>query len=188
MTGIRLLDEVKSQNAKQPVFAFMSGFSDISSMSAFSRGASAIIAKPFEPEELISTIEFIMNPIERRWGSPLSEEKDQAIPLSFKAKSFEAALKTGIIQLGHGGVFLAMDRNFPQTYEFVHFCVDFEDGVSGKVDGYGQVRWVRHDVSKSHLPGIGVEIHFLGDSCRDYLLEKIHKEAYISYIPDGKML
>jgi DNA-binding NtrC family response regulator len=63
--GMYLMEEVKKQWSEKPVIV-MSGYYTIDTINeAVRMGAATFIAKPFEPEELIATIQQVMKKEER---------------------------------------------------------------------------------------------------------------------------
>ncbi|MBC7692606.1 MAG: response regulator [Methylotenera sp.] len=54
--GIELLANIRAQDAVTPPVVFMTGFSDLSRENAISKGASELIYKPFELDQLLKII------------------------------------------------------------------------------------------------------------------------------------
>lgn len=54
--GVELLEWIKKRSGKQPVVILVTGFADISESEALSRGAKAVLAKPFRLQTIVSTV------------------------------------------------------------------------------------------------------------------------------------
>lgn len=65
-TGIELLKAIRQSTPELPCL-LMTGFSDLSLPRAHEMGAEALIAKPFELDELCRTIAYYTTPLPARW-------------------------------------------------------------------------------------------------------------------------
>lgn len=54
--GIELLEKSKTLNTPHPLFILITGFSDFSTKDTSSNNVAAVIAKPFDPENLVQII------------------------------------------------------------------------------------------------------------------------------------
>ncbi|MBL7714494.1 MAG: response regulator [Bdellovibrionales bacterium] len=54
--GVELLEWIKKRTGHQPVVILVTGFADISESEALSRGAKAVLAKPFRLQTIVTTV------------------------------------------------------------------------------------------------------------------------------------
>lgn len=179
--GIWLLDEVKKINAVTPVVLFITGFADWSHEEAYAKGAAAFISKPFDLEQIVSLVETAIVPNKTKW-----KRKDPRfnieLDLKLKFPSCKDAISAKAINIGRGGMFIAVKENFPAIAAGIGFDIEFENQEWSPIRGKGIVRWVRKD---GLLPfGIGMEFQEIAPESIDLLLDLIgNLDNKVPYIP-----
>ncbi len=183
--GIELLSKIKDHNLNLPVVIFMTAYSDIGIEEAYDRGAEFIFSKPFDRKALHQAVEKAVQPREERW---MPDVKNVPIVFSIELNfsRLDTAIKAHGVSIGRGGLFVALDKNFPTVTETVRFKIQLsQDPNLRDINGSGIIRWVRKE-SIGPLPaGCGIEITFLEDSSREPFLHLIDQLRLRAFIPKG---
>jgi len=184
--GIELLAEIRSLNPGRPGFVFITAYSDISSNEALHLGAEGFLRKPIERDELLEVVSQALIPCETRWSrTPIDYEEARLIKdpgLDVPGLERPGA---GQIVLGQGGMFLAIKEDQPACYEIVQIDLTCPALKSGRLSGYGRVRWTRHESSEGFPAGAGIEFMWLDDSSRRDMMEFLAKNKPTAYVPLG---
>ncbi len=181
--GLELLDKIGAWEKELPPFMFMSAYADLTLEDAYDKGAVAIFGKPFNKKEIFETLLRNLLPLSERWKMREEQEKVPfRIKLSFD--SLEEAAKAHQLSLGRGGFFYAFSGpENPSSAAVVDFDIIFHRGDIKTFKGRGIPRWVRRN-PKSALPkGMGIEIQFLKDECRDAVINYVKKFTGRAFIP-----
>lgn len=183
--GVELLEKIKEFSPDLPVVMFITGFSDLSNEEAYSRGVDAIFSKPFDRKKLLMAIEDAIADLDEKWRSPRFDlnHVQKIIRLEFKQSG--QIENNQVLNLGRGGMFIAMNDDLPRQGEEVLFDIDLHND-NLKIEGSGIVRWVRTTSEKANQPtGCGIEFMHLSDESRDKIIEWVLRENKKNYIPIG---
>ena len=173
MDGLALLRHLKSVHASKPSVIFISGFSDIEPRDAYDLGVEAIMSKPVERKELISVVARILTARNDLWCSPLPDNPQALLVSSFA--SLAAARAQGHFAFGRGG--FCIHSTLLLAAGPIELLLDFQ-ADHRKVLGQGIVRWA--DFAEAQL---GVEITYIDDATRPWLLSLIESLDSPSFIP-----
>lgn len=177
--GIQLLDWIKERNTLMPVVMFITAFADISVEEAYDKGAEAVFAKPFDRKMLMAAVERAIQPTEQKFGRR-NERVDANIPITLKINGQEVESKA--LNLGRGGIFVALDKGLPEPQAELEFDVGAVPGFGGKISGRGVVRWVRKPGGKDP-PGFGMEFLQLDRESIGLVVQYLNLTKTKSYIP-----
>lgn len=175
--GIELLEAVRMRHRTRPPVVLLTGYADLNMETAFNMGAEAMFPKPFDRNEILSTIERLLRPREERWSAP-----SQFAPT---ASTHECSAGLGAnLKLGQGGFFLADPVGRGLTGDIVTFDATFKlPERNVRVRGKGQVRWVRPQTTGGHGAGRGIEILSVESPDLEGLMAAISKLESPAYIP-----
>jgi len=184
--GIELLGKIRSLDPGHPAFVFITAYSDISSNEALHLGAEAFLRKPIEKDELLEVVSQALIPREARW-SRTSTDYDEARLIEDPSRDILGQERQGARQivLGQGGMFLAIKADQPACYEIVQIDLTCPALKSGRLSGYGRVRWTRHEASEGLPAGAGIEFMWLEDVSRRDLVEFLAENKPTAYVPLG---
>ena len=181
--GIELLDRVKALDPALPVVMFITGFADISIEDAYDKGVDAVFAKPFDRKLLVETVLRAVSSKEEQWREVSGEilPTDFSIELSFP--DYNQAIKGRVINLGRGGMFVALKDTFPVVEARAQFQIRFQSGPMSAIYGNGVVRWVRIHETGGHPSGCGIEFRYLSDENRKDIINLIEGLKTKAFIP-----
>jgi Tfp pilus assembly protein PilZ len=183
-TGIELLDKVKAMSPDLPIVMFVTGFADITVEDVFDKGADAIFSKPFDRKLVLEAIKKALTAKEEYWRQP---EAPQNVETDFQIKITFAdlgmAIETRALNLGRGGMFVALKDIFPAVSEKATFTIQFNHGSPLGVSGRGEVKWVRTHSTSLYPSGCGIEFTYLNDDTRTEVVNYIQNARMRSYIP-----
>ena len=179
--GVELLENIRKADPAAPALVFMTGFADITLEDAYDKGATAMFGKPFNRNELISTVGRSVLPYKERWSEVISE-RSRNFTIEKKFKNLKEAQDNKELNLGRGGIFIAADKVIPEISELVHFKIEFEEEFKN-LEGEGIVRWVRRRNEKDVPKGIGLEIKSIVGDERDKIFSFLEKSNSIAFIP-----
>jgi len=180
--GIEFLDRVKDNNYEVPIVLFITGFADISLEDAYDKGAEAVFAKPFNQKQLLSVVERALTPKEERWA-PRSDRLPSNITIRLKFPGFGTSRSAKVMNLGRGGIFVALEEGFPKINDSVSFKIEFTDDLTTVIEGSGIVRWVRIVKNQDGPEGCGIEFADLNNQVRLKIIELINFLKTRQYIP-----
>lgn len=182
-TGIELLEFVRNHSLYDPSVVIMTAFRDFTLGEAYQRGAAGVIEKPFDTANFLEKIENFALSTEAKWQRTVTPQ--QEIKLSLK--SLDSAIDSGVLQLGHGGLFLAGHYQLEEG-ESMGFHLDFEVGVQSQISGTGWLRWERRDRSQIFQDGVGIEFAHLNPETLAYFsTQRKQDNLSSSFIPIGEV-
>ncbi len=173
MDGITLLKNIKAGEGYTPSVMFMSGFSDIEPGEAYDLGVEAMMAKPVERKQLIAAVTRILAGREDLWRAALSDKPTVLLDAVFS--SLAAALSQGLLAFGRGGFRIHSALNLREGP--VELLLDFTEDKR-KVTGQGVIRWTAPAEAE-----IGVEITYIDDQNRDWIVGLTAANGSLSFIP-----
>lgn len=181
--GMEFLDRVRRIDFEQPVVIIVTGMIDFSVEEAIDQGAEAVFKKPFAVSNLIDVIKKSVLPDELRWVSQrVSTRTEVAQQIDIRVGEFNQAINAGIINIGRGGLFLALNDKLPKVDELISFQIVLSE--NSKIDGIGRVRWVRHLGAGPNLPrGCGIEFESLSPESRKLVLKLINDLKTKKFVP-----
>ena len=183
-SGVDLLNAVKKVNPEKPVLLFITGFADVTIEEAYEYGAEALFSKPIDYPKLIQVVKEHLAPKEKMWTR--SEERYEAsINVDLKFENYENAISTKALNIGRGGMFIALDSNFPDVEDVINFKLEFNNGSIHSIEGVGVVRWIRKKHNDKGASGAGIEFDSLTPESKETLLELINSIKTKIYIPMG---
>jgi len=157
--GVELLDKIKARDAALPVVMFITGFADITLEEAYDKGVDAIFSKPFDRKALMDAVLRAIQPADTRLLRRSSRvDTDLIVGLKFPKSGVDT--QTTAKNIGRGGMFVVLEKVYPEIGEKVEFRLESLRTPAVKVDGEGLVRWVRKAASGGYPAGCGIE--FLG--------------------------
>jgi len=179
--GVELLDRVRSENPGIPVLIFITGYTDLSGADAYNKGAEAIIAKPFNFEQVSTALVRALSPENTKWG-----RKNDRLPADFKVElKFEnmiSAMSAKAINVGRGGMFIKHDSQMPVIGRSVDFKIHISENPPRIFEGRAICRWTRETNPNGLAGGIGIEFLELSDETLSTIvkaIEEIHPKAFI---------
>lgn len=181
--GIQLLDDIKRHNPFIPVVIFITGFADMSIEEAFARGASQVFSKPFNRQELFSTVEKFLSASTVKWKRA-HERVNVDVSVQLSLSSLTKSVEARALNIGQGGMFIALSERFPEVLTEIGFMIRFESGDPlTHLEGEGIVRWVRRTNEGDHPSGVGVEFKSLAPLTIKQLTEFIERAKMRAFIP-----
>jgi CheY-like chemotaxis protein len=168
--GVELLRNIKKLHHAVPVVMLITGFSDLSREEAYHLGAEAILAKPFDLDEIDLAVERILTPREVRWASEVDAGKIKRT-VEEKFEGFEQALADGLLGLGRGGIFVRLAADYPIAGQVVGLKIQFTSGDLLVIEGSGVVRWARREEAEGLPKGCGIEFESLSEKTSGKILE-----------------
>lgn len=173
MDGIALLKNVKArQNYKSSVM-FISGFTDIQPRDAYDLGVEAVMSKPVERKELIAVVSRVLAERDELWREPPVREADTTLSAIFE--SLAAALSQRLLVFGRGGFCIHSTLNLQEGP--VDLLLNFR-ADKRRVKGRGVIRW-----TATPEPELGVEITYINDDTRAWVLSLTEPNESLSFIP-----
>lgn len=173
VNGPELVRRMAAMGKSAPGIVFVSGFGDVSEREMYGLGVEAFLAKPVRRDVMLSTIERALAERSELWQKPLDSPPRHT--LTMQALDFAESAAGGFIALGRGGFSAAY------THPVATGKVTFDCQVSGpgvRLRGEGYLRW------KSKSEGtIGIEIAYLEEGCRDWIVERINQKRPAAFIP-----
>jgi DNA-binding response OmpR family regulator len=182
--GIELLERIKERNHEFPVMMLITGFSDLSREDAYHLGAEAILAKPFDLDELEQAVARILTRREELWRRPV----DSSLLKKTIAQEFtdlSAALARGQLKLGRGGLFVHLPESHAAIGDWVALRIVFTSGECLVIEGAGVIRWVRLEEAHGLPRGCGIEFESLGEETRRQILQITTATPLRPFIPKG---
>ena len=97
--------------------------------------------------------------------------------------SLSSKEKRSPVIMGRGGFFAELSHQIPNKDDLVSFDIKIKNNEpAARVQGQGRVRWVRTE--DGDLPkGVGVEIEYIDETCRQAFVDWVIKQNFVSYIP-----
>ncbi len=182
VTGVELLESIRSRNWIQPPVIFITGYSAISAEQAFDKGVQAVFYKPFDFKDLLACIKKFLSSQNDRF---LSREERQSVyaKLNFSYSSLQEAQEAHVLNIGKGGFFMSLEPDkLPPIESKIDFCIQFQEGAA-EIKGTGQVKWVRKDFEGEMPPGCGVEFIEIDEKSNRHVLDLIESVKSAKFIP-----
>ncbi len=182
MNGLELLDIVKAKDPRSPSILFATAFADNAEIeSYYARGIDGVFSKPIDTKALLEAARQVTKRPEEIWSTPPAG--NAPMTLQRNLPSYASAEKTRQFALGRRGFFLSLKESHPEVHTAVAFDLTFESGTISKIQGTGWVRWTRISSQKDFPSGIGVEISYLSDECRNQTISQIDSLRSVHSIP-----
>lgn len=180
--GLGLLDQIKEKNIHFPVFIFLDENRALSPEEAYARGAEAVFRKPIVGKELFSALNYALLPIQERFHRK-DFRVDVEMPVGIRFQKSNFITQSKILNLGRGGMFVALEDRFPEVSEVAEFNVEETPFTMLGFYGAGIVRWVRERASAAFLAGCGIEFRSLAQTNALEIINLIEKRKPKSFIP-----
>lgn len=182
-SGVDLLKSCRSLDFAQPPVFFVTGQSDISTEEAYDLGVEAVFIKPIDPDLLVDCIWRALSPPDERWKRR-GDRTDAAHRVEVKLDCVPGTQKLNLVNIGRGGMFVALESDFPAVGATVHLKILFLDAGELKViEGSGTTRWIRA-LANDHGPaGAGIEFTELTAESVPKVVLLINALKTRSYIP-----
>ena len=179
--GVDFLDQVKAINSRTPVVMLITGYSDLSLEDAYDKGAEGIFSKPCNLDALVESVHRALHTEKERWVRDLV-----SLPTDFnveiKAESMGAAIRTRVLNIGRGGMFIAFETPPINADTRVAFQMLPGGTDMTSFEGMGICRWLRHGSDPSLPDGMGIEFTDLTEQSLlllQNLLNKLKPRAFI---------
>ncbi|MEO5969031.1 MAG: response regulator, partial [Bdellovibrionia bacterium] len=179
--GIKLLERLRARDPVSPTVFLITGFCELTEKEILAKGAEAVLTKPFTRDQLTQAVvkSFTSEKI-RRAGTGRIELDSE---ISLRLKSLKLVNKARTVNIGRGGLFIALDEELPRPGDKISFEINVNEGESSQIAGNGLVRWVRTKPEGDQRCGFGLEFHELSPSSLDELLKLIDREKAKTGIP-----
>lgn len=181
--GIELLERIKDRDISLPVFMLTgANDGDLSPDEIYELGAEAVFLKPFNRKELYDSVAYSLLPYDDRFQRQAPRMPiESAVGVKFLKSNFSSQEKT--LNLGRGGMFVALQGQFPVNGEEVEFHLKAVTEPIFELTGRGVVRWVRREEAEDIPSGCGIEFTNLDPSSKARLVEITSQIKYRSFIP-----
>lgn len=181
--GLEFLRNVRKRNSRLPHVILTTGYADITLEEAIDEGAEALFTKPFDRKNLMLCIEELCIPEEQRWARRRAPRTRSDIDVNVTFEAGATEKNTQMLNLGRGGFFLAFDEEtLPRIGDTIAFRIRLEE-LSGPIEGFGVVRWVRKEAYDGLRRGCGIQFSELTTSSRTQLIELLNGLKTHSIIP-----
>lgn len=168
-----LLKKLKAGALEEPSLLLVSGFSDILGKETSDHGtlpsAGVAIAKPFKIEILLRKIEHCLSLKDRRWERVAPTSTSPLAIVSLHLTGFDEARKSSLLNIGRGGICVAVPKVDLAVGQTVRFAITVEK-TSTSITGTAVVRWCRAENSISNL---GLEFNELEEESVPKLVDLI---------------
>jgi CheY-like chemotaxis protein len=181
--GTQLLEKIKNLCPDLPVVMFITGFADISLEEAYDKGVDAVFAKPFDRKALFNSVLRALTTKDEQWAFRHAERVDSEFNIDLNFPDLHLALHGRVLNIGRGGMFVALSENLPQIEAKGSFNIRFNQGTPSYVDGTGIVRWIRTQERDGRPAGCGIEFESLNDESRRQIIDLINSLKTKSFIP-----
>jgi CheY-like chemotaxis protein len=180
--GVELLKTIRNDMQRMPVLMFVTGFLDLGLEEAYQLGADAVFSKPFDRSAFFAAIDYHLTPSDKRWANPPGDPATD-LNIALQYSSLEDSLRRHLVNIGRGGIFVALKEGLPEIGAAVQFALSFDDG-SPELSGRGIVRWSRCcDATLEKPLGCGIEFSYLDEAGRNRILEHIRSTRATAFIP-----
>ncbi|MBF0205945.1 MAG: response regulator [Oligoflexia bacterium] len=189
-TGVDLLQKITADKEinSVPLILFMTGHSDISSEEAYNMGASALITKPIDINELSNSIkEHFCNKKTQLKKKFNSKDLHINFDIEFDGSAVTSNDVLSKLSLGNGGFFTPIleECKMPEPGSLIKFSLKDTSKNIGIIEGVGLVRWVRKKIIKELRKGIGVEFINLTDESIVNFLNFCNSKKTYRFIPNN---
>jgi CheY-like chemotaxis protein len=181
--GVELLETIKTKHAFLPVVMFITGFSDLSLEQAYNKGADAVFSKPFDRQALFDAVTRALMATDQRYARS-DVRIDITLPVGLKLISKGITLSTKVQNLGRGGIFVYLEKDFPELGDTCEFHLEGAGDLKIKAIGTGIVRWRRTQSEAGFASGCGIEFVQLEPGSLKQIFELINFLKTKSFIPN----
>lgn len=184
MDGGTFLNNLRQSHGNDIGLVLLTGYSDMPEHEAYARGASGLVKKPYDRDQLASTVMNLFLTPELRLMRTDYPTPQTAIELDFGDDSDASNSKK--ISFARGGFFLCLEPNqLPRIDEVVEFSFRFAKGPIENISGVGIVRFNRTNSEKLESVGTGVEILSLHQDQIPKYLAMVQESVSPAYIPNS---
>lgn len=176
MDGSELLDHVAKNHKEIPII-MMTGYSDLSLADALSKGAKAVLSKPFKGDILMGAVADALSPQKERWAVTDQLEGE---PVEFSFESLEKAREEIELEFGNGGFKIKCAEQLHTNSDYV-FKFSFNDGNVSDFAISGKIKW--ETLREADQIEYGVQITAADGNALEFLLEKLNIQEKTSFIP-----
>jgi CheY-like chemotaxis protein len=173
MDGIALLKNIKAGAHYRSSVMFISGFTDIEPRESYDLGVEAVMSKPVERKELIAVVTRVLAERDELWRLPPGSKAENVLEVVFD--SLDDALSQRLLAFGRGGFCILSTRQLSEGP--ISLLLDFQ-ADRRRVEGHGVVRWTCQPE-----PEVGVEITYIHDENRAWVLSLTSPNESLSFIP-----
>jgi CheY-like chemotaxis protein len=173
MDGIALLKNVKAGAHYRSNVMFINGFTDIEPRESYDLVVEAVMSKPVERKPLMAVVTRILAERDELWSLPPGSKAETTLEAVFD--SLESALSQRLLAFGRGGFCILATRRL--TEGPIDLLLDFQ-AERRRVEGHGVVRW-----TAMPEPEVGVEIMYIHDENRAWILSQTGPNESLSFIP-----
>lgn len=155
----RLLFDLRRINYDIPVVLFGSG-DGVSANEAIHLGFSAHFRQAHPTQALAEAVTRSLRFVEER-----KKKKVERVAIAGRAELCfgepPTRVRAPILNLSRGGIFVSIDRDFPNPSSTVAYELFLSDEETPVVRGNAFVRWVRENPGSGQMPGVGLEFNDL---------------------------
>jgi CheY-like chemotaxis protein len=173
MDGIAMLKHVKASHNYKSSVMFISGFTDIEARDAYDLGVESVMSKPVERKDLMVVVTRIVAARDDLWRLPPGGKRGAILDVIFD--SLAAGLSQRLLVFGRGGFCILSASKLPTGP--VDLLLDFQ-ADKRIVKGSGIIRW-----TAAPEPELGVEITYIDDENRAWILHLTEANESLSFIP-----
>lgn len=176
-SGMELFRSVKHPKNRRTVLMLMTGHADISAEDIYHEGVDAVFTKPFELGNLMDAIDFLLQNPQKRWSRKY-ERLVGDFSVDIRIENMPDAIHSRVVNIGRGGMCLAIEGSLPVLKQSVHFSLSNKDGLG--LQGKAICRWINTNFSPAF---VGLEFVGLTDSSINSVLDYLRATEPNSFIP-----
>ena len=174
MDGLSLVRHVREGHSDIPKMIFVTGYADVDNRECYGLGVEAKIQKPMRRQEFVSVMKRCLKDRNELWQQPDEREPTNVLTSTFD--SLSSAIEQGLVGFGRGG-FCIHTKLEAKEDENVGIGLKF-GGDPASFSGQGIIRWVAR-----HEQLVGVEISYVRDADRTWVVEVARQNVTNSFIP-----
>lgn len=175
--GIDLLKKIKQNEDRRTIMILITGQSNFSREELYDSGVDAIFSKPYEIEQLIKSIQFLIENPDKRWLRKHDRvENNNIVSVSLDLAEGNKALN--LVNFGRGGMCVLLHKPLPLVGELVKFSFSLSEGK--QISGVGICRWTKTEKNQNFA---GIEFVTLSPESIELVISKIRESASNSFIP-----
>lgn len=183
MDGAKFLDELRKTHRHHPPLIFMTGYTDLKIYDLLDRGAHAVLAKPLELANLLSSVKDFTTLKDQRWTQIHTGPINDHIVVTSSVEN------SSQLDFGQEGFFVANEllnpsKNF-EPNQFVSFEIPCPHTATAKLSGIGKIVWSRQNDFAKMIPGYGIQYIYLDEPGRSDLINSMASFDRPATIPIG---